>query len=84
MQNDRRSFHPQILPRLMTISSVWILRSCFLSVNGAAQPTKKETTDFCRPIINRKAKQEILCMTSIFLCDLDEPGTNATARITSS
>jgi hypothetical protein len=43
-------------------------------LNGAAQPTKKETADFCRPLLIEKAKQEILCMTSIFLCDLGSRG----------
>jgi hypothetical protein len=58
MQNDRRSFHPQILPRLMTISSVWILRSCFLSVNGAAQPTKKKLLIFAAPLLIEKQSRK--------------------------
>jgi hypothetical protein len=46
-----------------------------LSANGAAQPTKKELLIFATPLAIEKAKQEILCMTSIFLYDLGEPGT---------
>jgi hypothetical protein len=35
---------------------------------------KKELLIFAAPLAIEKAKQEILCMTSIFLCDLGNRG----------